>query len=172
MKIAIRAKTREAQVAGSPYIIGEFGISAPVKNRFEGIKDFCDFADKYLMDWLWWSYDKEEHSAQGILDNNGNPNEVMKTLSRAYPQKVAGLKPLFYIKISTVQSQKDNSTFYLEYICNEPYVFPTEIFIPGNVLYITTNTEHISEDHYTNGILQFYQKTSGKQTIEITWQHS
>jgi endoglycosylceramidase len=170
MNLAIRAKAREAQVMKSPYIIGEFGISDNVKNKIDCINDFSDLADKHLMSWAYWSYDKEEHSAYGMLDNNGYPNKVMKTLTRAYPQKIAGLNPIFYTK---------DSTFYLEYTCDTSTDASTEIFIPGKVSKITTNTKHnlmvevvngVSELIHKDGILKFYQKILGKQLIEVTWQ--
>lgn len=170
MKIALRAKAREAQIAKSPYIIGEFGISDNVKNKIDCINDFSDLADKHHMSWTYWSYDKEEHSAYGMLDNNGYPNKVMKTLTRAYPQKIAGLNPIFYTK---------DNTFYLEYTCDISTDASTEIFIPGKVSKITTNTKHnlrvevvngVSELIHKDGILKFYQKILGKQLIEVTWQ--
>jgi endoglycosylceramidase len=163
MNLAIRSKAREAQIIRSPFIIGEFGLSASIKNKFNSISDFSDLADKYHMSWLWWSYDKEEHSVYGLLDTNGNPNATMKELTRAYPQKVAGLNPVFY---------NSKNTFYIEYTCDTFSIFPTEIFIPGRVLSISTNTLHTPEDTYTNGILQFYQKIPGKQIIEIIWRHT
>jgi len=163
MKLAIKSKAREAQIIKSPFIIGEFGLSASIKNKVNSINDFSNLADKYHMSWLWWSYDKEEHSAYGLLDTNGNPNATMKELTRAYPQKIAGLNPVFH---------NNKNTFYIEYTCDTSSIFSTDIFIPGKVCSITTNTTHTSEDTYTDGILQFYQKIPGKQIIEIVWQHS
>jgi len=163
MKVGIRAKAREAQNMGSPYILGEFGLGVGVKNRLDGIKDFLNLANKYNMSWMWWSFDKEEHSTQGMLDATGNPNEVMKALTQAYPQKVAGFDPVF---------RNEGNTFYLEYTSDKISDFPTEVYVPGTVVEIKSNTTVVQEITPIGRIVEFYHLVPGKQTIEIKWQSS
>jgi endoglycosylceramidase len=158
MTMSIKLKASEAQKACSPYIIGEFGMSVGVKNRIEGIKHFMELADRYHLSWTWWSFDKDEHSAQGLLDSIGNPNEVMKALTHAYPQKIAGSNPIFYNK---------GNKFYLEYTSDVDYGAPTEIYVPGKMLYITSDMTYTEKP---GGIFEFDSFKIGKHTIEIIWQ--
>jgi endoglycosylceramidase len=158
MMIALRAKAREAQIVRSPYIIGEIGISKQVKNCFDCIADFINLADKYHMSWTWWSYDKENHDVQGLLDNEGNPNAVMESLTCPYPQRIAGTDPVYYIK---------GNQFYLEYYSDMSIETPTEIYIPGKMDSIISNT---TWEDTGSGVRKFYAKEKGKQTIDIIWQ--
>jgi len=167
MKIGLKLRARETQKIGSPYITGEFGMGVDVKNRFEGIKNFLDLADKYHMSWMWWAFDKEEDSTQGLLDSEGNPNAVMKALSRPYPQKIAGEDPIFYF---------EKNRFNLEYTDNLGQGLPTKIYIPKeiegtkkNVPYrIESNMFYIS-DGKVNCIKDFFATEKGKQKVEIIW---
>jgi endoglycosylceramidase len=157
MTIALRAKAREAQVIKSPYIIGEVGVCKPVKNRFVFIEDFSNQADKLHMSWTWWSYDKEGHDPQGLLDNEGNPNEFMEALTRPYPHKIAGTDPVYYI---------EGDRFYMEYYSDMSIKAPTEIYIPGEIASILSNT---TWEDTGSGVRKFFAKEKGKQTIEIIY---
>lgn len=164
-KYGLRSKSREAQKFNSPYIIGEFGISEGVENRIDGIEDFCTEADKYQMSWCWWTYDKENDSSMGLLDIAGKPNETMKVLSRPYPQKIAGTDPMYRI---------EEGQLYLEYTDDCGVEAPTEIFIPGKVISIKTNTFYHSNPFggvCNGGVIKFYNRMKGKQVIKITWQY-
>ena len=159
MSFALKCKAMEASKMHSPYIIGEFGIAPEVKKRFAAIKDFLTLSDKYAMSWIWWSYDKIGHDIQGLLDNDGNPNLVMESLTRAYPQRISGTKPKWY---------NDGDRFYLEYIDNDVKANPTEIYIPGKIIDIISNTSFVL-DNEDRGVRKFYTKEKGKQKIEIIW---
>lgn len=160
MTLTIRSKAREAQKATSPYIMGEFGMAVAVKNRLKGIKHFMQLADRYHMSWVWWSYDKEENSAQGMLDNKGNPNDVMETLTRAYPQKIAGSDPVF---------RNDGNKFFLEYTADVIYLAPTEIYIPGKMRYINSDMELSAKSEH---VYEFTSNKLGKHKIEVAWQYT
>ena len=162
MAVGIRAKAREAQLYSSPFIVGEFGVGKDVKNRFNAIHDFLNISDKYGMSWTWYTYDKEEHSTQGMLDDYGNPNAIMNLLSRPFPHYIAGTNPVFYNEVDK---------FYLEYDNTDDIKAPTEIYIPGVVVDVKTNTTFVTDDS-NRSVVKFYNKEPGKQTIRITWQSS
>lgn len=166
LKFAIRSKAREAQKMKSPYIIGEIGISSKIKNKFAFIKDFIDLADKQYMSWIWWCYDKDTYSRHGLMDCYGKPNNIMESLSRPYPQKIAGTDPFYY---------NEGEIFYIEFTSNETFKVPTEIYIPGRILEIETNAINLpyTEDPNNKGVvLKFYTKLFGKQKIKIKWMSS
>lgn len=160
MGIGLRAKARESQIFCSPYMIGEFGMGAPVRNRFKAIQDFLNFSEKYFINWMWYTYDLEGHDSQGLLDNNGNPNAVMDILSTPFPHYIAGASPKFY---------NEGDKFYLEYTSDIEYETPTEIYIPGKLINVKTNTEYTWDDN-DKGIRKFYNRDKGNQIIEIIWQ--
>jgi endoglycosylceramidase len=166
LKFAIRSKAREAQKMKSPYIIGEIGISSKIKNKFAFIKDFIDQADNQYMSWIWWCYDKDTFSKHGLMDSYGKPNNIMESLSRPYPQKVAGTDPFYY---------NEGEIFYMEFTSNETFKVPTEIYIPGSVIDIETNAINLpyTKDANNKGvILKFYTRIFGKQKIKIKWMSS
>lgn len=164
MKIALRSKAREAQKTKSPYIIGEFGISVDVKKRLSGIRDFIDHSNKYHMNWCWWSYDKMEHSTQGLMDNDGNPNVTMMALTHAYPQKIAGINPVFELK---------NNSFVIEFTDDIGYKVPTEIYVPGKIFSVETSNMSCNYDSKALWqVMKFYSNEKGKHRISITWRSS
>jgi len=163
LKFAIKSKAREAQKMKSPYIIGEIGISSKTKNKFAFIKDFVELADKQYMSWIWWCYDKDTYSRHGLLDSYGKPNKIMESLSRPYPQRIAGTNPFYY---------NEGEIFYLEFTSNETFKVPTEIYIPGRIFEIDTNAINLpyTEDPNKKGVvLKFYTRIFGKQKIRIKW---
>lgn len=159
MKIGLRAKAREAQMFSSPFFIGEFGVSKNVKNRFNAIYDFLNISDKLSMSWTWYPYDKEFYSTHGMLDDSGNPNQVMNILSRPFPHYISGTDPVFYNK---------GDTFCLEYNSKCDIEAPTEIYIPGIINSVNTNTSYTSNSE-PQSIHKFYNVQKGKQVIEISW---
>lgn len=162
MKIALNAKARESQLLGSPFIIGEFGYGYNVGNRVAAIKDFMKIADTHAMSWTWYTYDRESDSTQGLLSDDGEPNAIMAVLSKPFPYSIAGSDPVFYY---------DGYKFYLEYEGDPEIKAPTEIYIPGLLGDVKTNTS-FDLSSVSSGILKFYNIEQGKQRIEISWRYS
>jgi endoglycosylceramidase len=120
LKWSFNIKHREAQLFNSPLIFGEFGISSNVSGYQRYVWDFLDLCNKHLASWIWWSYDKEEHSAFGVIDNEKNEKEILKTLVRAYPQRIAGESPIIL---------NTKNTLYLTYRSTDT-IGPTVVYVP------------------------------------------
>lgn len=162
METALNAKAREAQLHGSPFIIGEFGYGYNAENRVAAIKDFMKIADTHAMSWTWYTYDYESDSTQGLLSDDGKPNAIMALLSKPFPYYIAGSNPYFYY---------DGYKFYLEYESDPEIKAPTEIYIPGLLGDVKTNTS-FDLSSVSSDTLKFYNLEPGKQRIEISWQYS
>lgn len=162
METALKAKVRESQLLGSPFIIGEFGFGYNVENREAAIKDFMKIADTHAMSWAWYTYDYESDSTQGLLEDGGKPNAVMAILSKPFPYYIAGSNPTFY---------NEGNKFYLEYDSDPDIKAPTEIYIPGIVGDVKTNTS-FDLSSVSSGVLKFNTIEQDKQRIEIAWQYS
>jgi endoglycosylceramidase len=154
-KIALRSKAMEARRFGNPSCIGEFGISPTIPNNEEFISDFVDASEKYHINWMWYSYDKNIHSGQGIIDENKNEMKYLSKLVRIYPQYIAGINPKFHTK---------NNVFYFECDYDKNATGSTEIFIPDNY-----QTKIIANEDYTieNSILKINLSKQKRLKIEI-----
>lgn len=162
METALKVKAREAQIHGSPFIIGEFGFGCNVSNRVAAVKDFMKIADTHSMSWTWYTYDYESDSTQGLLSYDGQPNAIMALLSKPFPYFIAGSDPVFYY---------DGYKFCLEYESDPEIKAPTEIYIPGLLGDVKTNTS-FDMSSVGSDTLKFYNIEQGKQRIEISWQYS
>lgn len=152
-KTAFRSKTVEARKLNSPALIGEIGISTTVKDYMSFVRDMVEAADKHKINWLWYCYDKEVYSGQGLIDNNGNEREYLEELVRIYPQRIAGSNPKWYIK---------NNTFCFECDYDATVSGTTEIFVPAKYKYeIKTDLKYVIKEN----IVRFEQ--TKKMRVEI-----
>lgn len=132
-KRAVSIKAKEAQIFGTPLLFGEWGISMDCQGWKTYTNDFLRLCETYGASWIWWSYDMEQHSGFGIVDNNKNDREYISKLSHVYPQKIAGSNPKF---------SHTEDTFYLEYD-NTGVPGNTVVFVPDGFEYIvSTNIKY------------------------------
>jgi endoglycosylceramidase len=156
-EIGIKSKIREAQDLRTPAILGEFGISNKIKGFKEFIEDIKDISNEYHLNWIWNSFDKEEHSEYGILDNDGVPNSTAYLLSQIYPRKIAGKNIYFYNK---------NNIFYLEYI-QTSMTLETEIYIPPWLRRYQCDTNCNLEKKIN--LILLHHNERGKQYLKIKY---
>lgn len=157
MARAIAIKAKEAQDFSIPVIFGEWGIPITVENYNQYITDFLDYTDDYCIGWSYFSYDAG--SPMAILDEAGGTRVSLTLLSRVYPQKIAGINPVYAIK---------DTVFNLSYEKIDTRA-PTEIFIPmyrlSNVL-ATVNGKPVD---ISGTKLIFHNDENKIQRVRITW---
>lgn len=156
MKKALLQKAWEAQQFHSPLIIGETGISEKVKGFKNFLGDFMDLSDSLQFNWTYYAYDVA--GGFGVIDANKNPTAHLGILIRPYPQKIAGINPVYSYK---------NRVFTLHYELSEAKG-PTIVYLPT-----TDNIKIQTTGIYTiTGHLLYYTGTVQKnQDIEITWEN-
>jgi endoglycosylceramidase len=155
LKTALRSKAVEAKRLKSPAIIGEIGIYENVKDYLKFIEDFVSLSEKHQMSWIWYAYDRDTDSAQGLLDVNLEPKENLFKLLRIYPQRIAGKNPKYYTK---------DRVFCFECDYDVSAAGNTEIFtLPQQQLKIWSNVKYTTDKN----ILKFDCSTPGKTFIKI-----
>jgi endoglycosylceramidase len=160
MQRAIAIKLRESQDFNSPLLIGEFGISPSVEGHLQYLKDLVSIMDKNLIGWTYYTYDKKTWSDFGIVDNDGNPTELLQPLVNVYAQKIAGKNP---------QINRDENQFMLDYEIDASITGQTEIFIPQlDVTSITVND--MSFPVVSNQVFKFENDIGKKHIcVLIVW---
>jgi len=154
MKRAIPGKLYEAQGFDCPMMILEFGARP---NYQKYLKDFLDICDANRIGWGYYSYDTPNHCSFTFIDMDKQPNETLKTLSRVYPQLIAGTGPKFGIK---------NDVFTLTYNTFTKIEQPTIIYIPER-LNVTVETEGKFDKHARHMV--YYNTEEWNQKIVIRW---
>lgn len=152
MQRAVLSKAREAERNRSPLIFGEFGISENVENYKACIRDFRETCEEVKASWVWWSYDKIEHSSHGILGSDGSPRDILKEITHIYPVRISGRNP---------EISRTPGKFHLSYNRSEAKG-PTEIYIPPWFDYaVDTDSDNSS----SGNIVKIFNTKNRKQTI-------
>jgi endoglycosylceramidase len=120
MQRAIDIKQREANEFKSALMFGEWGV--PEEKYLPFVDDFLTEMDKHCASWMYWSYDKMQFNEYGIVDTAGVERQIVKSLVRPYPQRIAGRDPKFLNTADTLRL-----TF-----TNIGLDSPTVVFIPKN----------------------------------------
>jgi endoglycosylceramidase len=154
--IGCRIRAKEAQLFNSPLIYGEWGIAPNVKGYLNYAFDFIELAEKYQASWIWWSYDKIQHSGNGLIDNTGKEQEIVRVLSHVYPQKIAG---------KNFQYSNSLGEFLLTYD-NVGIVEPTVVYVPERLMHtVKSNCRY----EVSGNLFMFYNDAVLKPEIHIIY---
>lgn len=132
--LATRAEDRQADLGtrarpdGPAWFVSEFGATSSSVL----LSGLTDALDRNLLGWTYWSWkyysDPTGSSAEGLVMPDGTLRSTARTLSRTYPEAVAG-HPI------SMSFDPLNETFELNYVPNHAISAPTIIFVPTQVHY-------------------------------------
>lgn len=160
MKETIEIKVLEAQELNVPLIFGEFGMAPSVKGYLKFYDDITYLASKYNFGWCVWSYDMEQYSSMGLIDNDGKERLHTSILVNVYAQRIAGNNPKIRYK---------DKSFTLEYETDKYINQPTIIFIPKQFGKIKIETSSYTKVFNANGIFTHINSKNEIERIKITW---
>jgi endoglycosylceramidase len=164
LKRALSIKEREAQVFGTPLMVGEFGISPKVKRYIDYLNDFVSITNKGMIGWTYYTYDRTDWSGFGILNPDGSETETLKSLISLYPQKIAGSNP----EVEYGTGDNNEEYFLLKYDTNDlERKGTTEIFIPKNKG-VTINGVSVP-DNMSGWVYNYANQDCPHQYIKISW---
>lgn len=116
------------QPEGPAWFMSEFGAttSNALMDRLTRI------ADELQLGWTYWQWkyydDPTGSSAEALVTPDGQVSPIVQSLSRAYPQAVAGTPVSFSF-------DPGSREFHLLYVPNQSIAAPTVIFVPVSVHY-------------------------------------
>ena len=116
------------QPAGPAWFMSEFGAttSEPLMERLTANADQLQLGWTY---WMWKYYDDPTGSSdEALVTSSGALSPVAASLSRAYPQAVAGTPVSFSFDPETAE-------FHLDYVPKPQVKEPTVVFVPVAVHY-------------------------------------
>ena len=111
------------QPAGPAWFMSEFGAttSEPLMERLTANADQLQLGWTY---WMWKYYDDPTGSSdEALVTSSGALSPVAASLSRAYPQAVAGTPVSFSFDPETAE-------FHLDYVPKPQVKEPTVVFVP------------------------------------------
>ena len=114
------ARNKDVKRLGGAGMVTEFGIGLGEKSNVE----FFNICDNYLQSWIGWSY-KPFANITGdcgydFYDKNGTINlDLIKVVSRSYPQAVAGETKKIFFDHSTKKMELD----YISCNCGETEIY-------------------------------------------------
>jgi endoglycosylceramidase len=161
MTKSIEAKVIEAQRMQVPLYIGEFGKEPEAKGSRQYYDLFMSLCEKYHISWTYWSFDQSNHNDKyAFINENRGPLPHLKTLTRVYPQKIAGKDPVY---------KTEGCRFTLEFKRTHSDA-PTEIYVPWHLNNVTITANGHSYPRPENNVFSYRSDSNEKQKIEITWE--
>jgi endoglycosylceramidase len=117
-----------AQPQGPAWFMSEFG--ATTSNAL--MERLTANADNLMLGWTYWAWkyysDPTGSSAEALVRPNGQLSATSQSLSRVYPQAVAGTPVSFTFDPETAE-------FHMLYVPNQNVTAPTVIFVPVSLHY-------------------------------------
>ncbi len=115
-------RENEARSMETPWILDEFGVNPDTGNGLIYLQDLLDILDEKMVGWTYWSYDKG--GGFSMLDSSGEEREIMPSLVRPYPRRIAGLPKTFSFNF-------EDKAFELVFEEDGKAKGPTVIFVPA-----------------------------------------
>ena len=90
LETAMRIRDIEANRAGIPWVLGEFGVAAETGGMDQYLKDLLGLLNRKKAGWTYWSYDRGGSGSFGIIDSEGIEREQLQYLVHPYAQRIPG----------------------------------------------------------------------------------
>lgn len=162
MRTALERRVREANRFGTPMMYTEFGISPDVEGYDRYLRDILGLLDARQVSWVYYAYDKREHSTNGIVEADKTPSPVLAPLVQVYAQRIAGRDPAW---------TRRPGAFELTYAPVDTGA-PTVIFAPGDLRDVraTVDGEAVAFAHPETLYLEVPARDGAeRRTVTLTW---
>jgi endoglycosylceramidase len=128
LQCALTRRDNEAENAGVPWMLGEFGVAPDTPGMDRYLMDILTLLNEKMAGWTYYSYDHSSSEIFGIIDEEGNEQRQLNYLVYPYPQKIAG-DPI------RISYSYDTRTLTVEFSGNTHASGPTEIYVGSSRIY-------------------------------------